>query len=91
MEDPNGYVVITFVTVNLQPYDDYLDIGIGHNITTESTKFSLTGVGGPHTATFQTDELWVRFRSGPVPQADLWNGCEVRVQWFPTDGKLVTN
>ncbi|XP_072045820.1 uncharacterized protein [Amphiura filiformis] len=84
VEDPNGYVVITFVTVNLQPFDDYLDIGIGNNITAESTKFSLTGVGGPRMATFHEPEVWVRFRSGPGSQADLWNGCEVSVHWSPT-------
>ena len=90
--DPSGYVTISFYAVNLQPFDDWLDIGVGRNITSTSTVFRLTGTGGPRTATFQEEDLWIRYRSGPVPQADLWNGFEVRLQWQPNFGRnLDTN
>ena len=60
-KQPSGYLVITFMDVNLHPGDDFLTIGIGNEIIDSSVILRLTGNEAPRIVTVGNSSLWMRF------------------------------
>ena len=84
-EQPSGYLVITFMEVNLHPGDDFLTIGVGKEIIDSSVILRLTGNEAPRIATVGNTSLWMRFTTNPGGQFAY--GFWVQLEWHNESGK----
>ena len=85
-----GYIVVSFVTLDLQYLDDFLVVGYGEETGLSSTaKARLSGANAPRTGTINGTALWLRFTTSNIGQVDI--GFKLLLEWSDTYGKLSIN
>ncbi|XP_072046447.1 tolloid-like protein 2 [Amphiura filiformis] len=80
-EIPNGYLVVSFLTVSLHFEGDVLTIGIGDKIQDSAVIFRLSGSAAPRIATVNDSEVWIRFTTNLVGQVNVI-GFNLRIEWM---------
>ena len=81
--DDGGYIILRFVLFSLATNRDYLTIGYGHNVTSDTIVSRLTGTVAPNTVTINGISAWMQLTT---PFGGYW-GFVIEVEVHDTKGK----
>ncbi|XP_072037246.1 uncharacterized protein [Amphiura filiformis] len=81
LDSPN--IIVHFILIDLVTNEDFLYIGYGHNISSNSKVFDLTGFTAPNTLTINSSTMWLNL---VAPVGDWWGiviKFEASLTWVP--------
>ena len=79
----NGYIVVYFLDIDTEFNYDFLSIGVGANVTENSTVSRVSGSSGPTSISVNGSSMWIRFTSdGRVGGS----GVFIELQWSSNPG-----
>ncbi len=81
-----GNILIVFDFARIQTNRDYLSIGYGHNVTSETQVLLLSGSRPPKTFAIDQDTAWMWFTSD---YRTAWRGFKVRITATKHLGELM--
>ena len=59
----NGYIVVYFLDFDTEFHYDILSVGVGANVTENSTVSRVSGNSGPTSVSVKGSSMWIRFTS----------------------------